>query len=156
MVTDDGHVLVDSMRIVAHLERLAPDPPLWPSQPARRAEADVFVEWFNLVWKVPPNAMEAELRAPTPDERVLRAHRDEMARWLGWFEALLDGRDHLLGDGFGVADLCAFPFLKYGVIHPPGDDELFHQVLMENLPIAGRLPRLEAWVRRVDERPRAL
>jgi hypothetical protein len=28
-------------------------------------------------------------------------------------------------------------------------------VLAEHLPIAGRLPRLEAWVHRVDARPRA-
>ena len=28
---------------------------------------------------------------------------------------LLAGRDHLLSDGFGVADAIAFPFLKYAV-----------------------------------------
>jgi hypothetical protein len=51
--------------------------------------------------------------------------------------------------------VCAFPFLRYGVRHDPADDELFHRVLAEHLPIAGRLPRLEAWVRRVDALPRA-
>ena len=59
--TDHGEVVADSMRIVRWLEKRRPDPPLWPASPGRRAEVDVFVEWFNRVWKVPPNAMAAEL-----------------------------------------------------------------------------------------------
>ena len=154
--TDDGEVIVDSMRIVAWIEERHPSPPLWPSEPARRAEVDVFVEWFNRVWKGPPNAIEAELTAPAPDDARIRALGDEMRGWLAWFEALLDGRPYLMGDGFGAADVAAFPFLKYGVSHDPDDDELFHRVLVEHLPIAGgAYPRLEAWVRRVDEHPRA-
>src|SRR5213076_2482901 len=47
---DDGRVLVDSMVIVAELERQVPFPRLWPTDPVRRAELDVFVEWFNGVW----------------------------------------------------------------------------------------------------------
>jgi len=35
------------------------------------------------------------------------------------------------------------------------DDEEFHLVLREHLELAGRYPRLEAWIRRVDEHPRA-
>lgn len=45
----DGEVVVDSMRIVERLEALAPDPPLYPEDPAARARVDVFVEWFNEV-----------------------------------------------------------------------------------------------------------
>jgi glutathione S-transferase len=155
LVTDDGRVIADSMHILAHLEQETPEPRLWPAQPARRAEADVFVEWFNRVWKLPPNAIEAELRRDAPSGERIDAWSVELEGWLDVFEALLDGRDYLLGDAFGIADVCAFPFLKYGVIHPEGDDELFHRVLMEHLPIAGRRPRLEAWIARVDERPRA-
>ena len=67
--TDQNEVIVDSMRIVAWLEARRPDPPLWPADPARRAEVDVFVEWFNRVWKMPPNAIEAELAARSPTAR---------------------------------------------------------------------------------------
>jgi maleylpyruvate isomerase len=153
--TDQNEVIVDSMRIVAWLESRRPDPPLWPADPARRAEVDVFVEWFNRVWKAPPNAIEAELRRPVPDRARIDGWAEEMRGWLHWFEALLEGRDHLMGDAFGAADIAAFPFLKYGVLHDPDDDELFHRVLMEHLPIAGSFPRIEAWIRRVDNRPRA-
>jgi len=153
--TDQNEVIADSMRIVAWLEARRPDPPLWPADAARRAEVDVFVEWFNRVWKGPPNAIEAELRRPAPDEAKIAAWGDEMRGWLHWFEGLLEGREHLMGDTFGAADVAAFPFLKYGLFSDPDDDELFHRVLVDHLPIAGAFPHVEAWIRRVDERPRA-
>ena len=153
--TDQNEIVVDSMRIVAWLESRRPDPPLWPADPARRAEVDVFVEWFDRVWKVPPNAIEAELRAAAPDRARIDAWGEELRGWLHWFEGLLEGRDHLMGDAFGAADVAAFPFLKYGLLNDPDDDELFHRVLVEYLPIAGTFPNLEAWIRRVDDRPRA-
>src|SRR5690242_18041439 len=121
--TDQNEVIADSMRIVAWLESRRPDPPLWPADPVHRAQVDVFVQWFDRVWKVPPNAIEAELRRPQPDEAKIGAWGDEMRGWLHWFEALLDGRDHLMGDAFGAADVAAFPFLKYGVFAEPDDDE---------------------------------
>jgi glutathione S-transferase len=153
--TDENEIVVDSMQIVAWLEARRPDPPLWPAAPDRRAEVDVFVEWFNRVWKVPPNAIEAELRRPQPDRAKIDGWSEELRAWLHWFEALLERRDHLMGDAFGAADVAAFPFLKYGVMHDPDDEELFHRILMERLPIEGVFPGVEAWIRRVDERPRA-
>jgi maleylacetoacetate isomerase len=153
---DHGEVVVDSMRIVDWLEKRRPDPPLWPAHPRRHAEVDVFVEWFDRVWKVPPNAIEAELRRPEPDRHRIDAWSAELRGWLHRFEDLLDGRDWLMGERVGAADICAFPFLKYGVLEPPaGDDELFHRVLVDHLPIRGAFPALEAWVRRVDRLPRA-
>jgi glutathione S-transferase len=146
----DGDVVVDSMAIVARLEELAPEPALWPADPARRAEVDLFVDWFDLVWKGPPNRLaDGRSNDPEADAAALRG-------WLGRFEDLLAGRDHLMGDALGAADVCAFPFLRYGVQPPPADDtDPFHHVLAEHLPIAGRLPRLERWVHRIDALPRA-
>ena len=74
--TDQNEVIVDSMRIVAWLETRRPQPPLWPADPVRRAEVDVFVQWFDRVWKAPPNAIEAELRGPQPDEARIAAWGD--------------------------------------------------------------------------------
>jgi glutathione S-transferase len=37
-----------------------PKPPLFPRDPARRAELEVFPGWFNEVWKLTPNAIEGE------------------------------------------------------------------------------------------------
>jgi maleylpyruvate isomerase len=156
METDHGEVVADSMRIVSWLEKRRPDPPLWPADLARRAEVDVFIEWFNKVWKLPPNAMAAELAGPDPDQQRLHDLSDELRGWLHLFEELLDGRDWLMGEAFGAADICAFPFLKYGVLEQRSDDtDPFHRVLAEHLPIAGAFPEIEAWVQRVDALPRA-
>jgi glutathione S-transferase len=150
----DGRVIADSTAIIEELERLQPDPPLYPREPARHAEVDIFVDWFNRVWKRPPNELEAELTKPEPDRETTERLGEEIAAALGRFELLLGGRDYLFGD-FGVADCIAFPFLKYAVLHDPADDELFHRILVEHQRLDGRFPRLDAWIRRVDERPRA-
>jgi glutathione S-transferase len=74
---------------------------------------------------------------------------------LDLFEDLLDGRNYLFG-GFGAADCVAFPFLKYAVLDtPPGDEELFHHVLVEQQPLGDGYPRLRRWVEAVDARPRS-
>jgi len=154
--TDHGEVVADSMSIVSWLEKRRPDPPLWPAGLARRAEVDVFIEWFNKVWKLPPNAMAAELAGPEPDQQRLHDLSDGLRGWLHLFEEMLDGRDWLMGEAFGAADVCAFPFLKYGVLELRSDDtDPFHRVLSEHLPIAGAFPAIEAWVHRVDALPRA-
>jgi glutathione S-transferase len=153
---DHGELVVDSMRIVAWLETRRPDPPLWPAGAGRAAEVDVFIEWFNRVWKLPPNAITAELAADEPDEQRLEGWQADMRGWLHLFEDMLDGRDWLMSETFGAADLCAFPFLKYGVLDLRDDDhDVFHRVLADHLPIKGAFPAIEAWVHRVDALPRA-
>ena len=155
LIEDDGSVLADSPAILRRLEELYPEPPLWPRDPARRAEADVFVDWFNLVWKRPPNLIADELGKPEPVRDAIEGWGAELTGRLDRFEALLDGRDFLLGDELGVADVVAFPFLKYAALElPAGDDETFHVVLREWLA-DDRHPRLHAWIERLDALPRA-
>jgi glutathione S-transferase len=150
----DGEIVFDSPRVLAWLEERYPEPALWPGDAARRAEADVFVEWFNRVWKGPPNEIAAELDEPAADMALVEELGARMVGWLDLFEGLLSGRDFLLGE-LGVADVVAFPFLKYGVFGLlAGDDELFHKVLVDWLPIGEAHPRLSAWVERVDAFPR--
>ncbi len=78
-----------------------------------------------------------------------------MAAALDRFEAMLDGREYLFGDAFSAADCAAYPFLKYALWRDPADDELFHRVLDGYQQLGDDHPRLEAWIRRVDARPRA-
>jgi len=166
VLDDGGTVVADSRRILRHLEATRPDPPLFPSDPCRRAGLEVFMEWFDEVWKGPPNAM-----ADAIDEG--RADRDEIARqaarmdaWQDVFEDFLSGvaeapglagcapmsSDYLLGE-FSAADCLAYPFLRYGALTESPDDETFHHVLIEHLTVEGR-PNLAAWIELMDERPR--
>jgi glutathione S-transferase len=151
LLVADGEVVVDSTRILRWIEERHPEPPLWPAEESRRAELDVFLDWFNRVWKVAPNAIEAERAKGNRDTAELES---ELADTRDLFERMLTDRDYLFGD-FSAADCIAFPFLKYGLIYDEDDDEEFHLILREHLELAGRYPRLEAWIRRVDEHPRA-
>lgn len=144
VIVDGGQVVNDSLAILRHLERRHPDPPLF----GPGAILDVFMEWFDAVWKVSPNEIEDH-----PDSPEVDAHAARMDGWLDMFERMLEGRDHLLGD-FSAADCVAFPFLKYARPVPPPDDDPFHVVLAERQSLEGR-PNLAAWIERVDARPRA-
>ena len=77
-------------------------------------------------------------------ERVAEL-KHAMVAHLAVHEALLAGRDYLLGDVFSAADCASFPFLKYALKIDPEDDELFHRILHENQPI-DPYPRLRAWI----------
>ncbi len=141
VLDDDGTVVSDSLAILRHLEARFPDPPLFPSQRARRAELDVFLDWFDRVWKHAPNALEADPSRTEELAAVMDGH-------LSLFESLLDGRDHLMGHSVSAADFAAYPFLKYAVGRDPEDDEEFHVVLDAHQSADGR-PNLEAWISRV-------
>lgn len=143
---DGGEVLVDSTRIVERLERLAPEPPLYPTDPAARARVEVFVEWFNEVWKGPPNAIEAEEGSAEPDSDRIAALSARMRGWLGVFEGLLADGDFLFGDTLTAADVVAFPFLKYTLPRDPADDEPFHRILEDHLTLGDDHPRLRGWI----------
>lgn len=145
----DGEVVVGSLAIVRLI-----DPTLWPAAPAARAEADVFLEWLERVWMHPLGVVFSRiLGADVDDARIVRAaarldeHQDR-------FEALLDGRDYLLGDALTIADVAAYPFLKYATDRTPGDDYAIHEEMRRLLSVEGR-PRLAAWIERLAPLPRA-
>jgi glutathione S-transferase len=145
VLVDGDTVLNDSPTIMRRLDERFPQAPLWPSDESRRAEVDVFCEWFNGLWKRPPNLI-ASGRDP-------EKYGPRITASLEVFESLLAGRDYLFGE-FGVADITAYPFLKYAVLWDDGDEHEFHRILQRWLPIDGR-PRVEAWIQRVREHPRA-
>jgi glutathione S-transferase len=153
LVTDDL-VLPDSPAILAWLEDRFPEPPLYPTERARRAEVETFLDWFNHSWKRAPNLLYAEVTSAEPDRARAAELGGRIASALDRFEALLDGRDFLMGDALGVADVTAFPFLKYMTVWDEGDPHLFHELLREHQR-PGRHPRVEAWIARVDALPRA-
>jgi glutathione S-transferase len=154
VLVDGDEIVSDSPAIIEWLERRIPDPPLFPREPARRAEVRVFVDWFNNVWKRPPNLIAAEEEKPQPDAARIAELAARMRGSIPLFEDLLSERDYLFGD-FGAADVIAFPFLKYAVFGAPAaDDERFHHILVEHQPLHASSP-LRGWAERVDAHPRS-
>jgi glutathione S-transferase len=154
VLVDGDQVIADSTRIMHHLEQRFPDPPLFPADPAAHAEVEVFLDWFNRAWKREPNLIADAIERGDGGGADVERWSRRMQRRLEWFEGLLSGRDHLFG-AFGAADCAAWPFLRYAVAIEPDDDELFHRVLHERMPLEPRHARLRAWIERVGERPQA-
>ena len=156
VLEEHGRVVADSTAILEYLDEHHPEPPLYPRDEARRAEARLLLDWFNRVWKGPPNELDDLLDMPERDEARVQTLAAELEGSRELFESLLAGRDYLLGDEPGILDFAVFPFLKYGLFGlPPDDDEQFHRILSDRLRLDGGYPRLAAWISRVDELPRA-
>jgi maleylpyruvate isomerase len=155
VIEDAGEVIADSVAIMRHLDRRQPEPPLFPADPTCRAGVDVFIGWFEHVYKAPPNAIEAELKRDDPDEALVDRLGAEMAARLDVFEGLLTGGDYLVAGQLTAADFVAYPFLKYALARDPADTELFHVILADHQPLGDSHPRLRAWIERIGELPRA-
>jgi glutathione S-transferase len=149
------NIVMDSMAIIAYVESHVPSPALYPSDEARYAEMMIFIDWFNRVWKLPPNRIAAELASDEPDHMLITKLGREMAMYLDGFESLLSGRKYLMGSELSAADICAFPFLKYAREREPADGELFHRVLDDYQELTDEHYKLRSWLKRMDELPRA-
>jgi RNA polymerase-associated protein len=154
VLIDGDLVLPDSTAILEHLEARFPEPPLYPADPARRAEVRIFIDWFNRVWKGPPNRMSDAIDAGAGEREAIARDGAWLQESLGLFEALLQDRDHLFGE-FGAADCAAWPFLRYAAALDPDDPWTFHRVLHEHMRLDGRHPRLADWIDRMAARPMA-
>ena len=151
VIVDDGEVIADSVAIMRHLDRKYGEPLLFPPDDPAHARCEVFVEWFNEVYKHAPNAFEEELETGSPNLAVLEELERRIDEDMDVFDRMLEGGEYLLGE-FSAADIVAFPHVKYAAGRPEGDDELFHVILDERQSVEGR-PRLAAWIERMWERP---
>lgn len=141
----DGEIVVGSLAIIG---RIAPE--LWPSEPRRRAQVDVFLDWFERVWMHPLGV----LFTPGVDEERRERAGARLESSLDRFEDLLDGSDHLFGS-LTVADIAAYPFLKYATDDDlPDDDYEIHHLMRRHQSLDGR-PRVAAWLARVSALPQA-
>jgi glutathione S-transferase len=138
----DGKIVVGSLEIVG---RIAPQ--LWPADPRTRALVDTFLEWFDRVWLQPLGVL---WRDQDEDRKARAAKR--LDRSLDRFEALLEG-DYLFGE-LSVADVAAYPFIKYATDTNPDDDYDIHDIMRRSLSVEGR-PRVAAWLERVAAPPLA-
>ena len=155
VLVDGDRFVADSTTILEYVEERFPERPLYPADRARRAELRLFVDWFNQVWKRPPNLIVTEEGKAKPDRGRIAELAERIAGALPDFDDLLAGRDFLFGHELSAADVAAFPFLKYALLWEDGDPDRFHEVLRDTQRLDGRYPRLEGWIRRIDSLPRA-
>ena len=128
--------IFDSTLIFEYLEDSFPEPPLWPTMPAARADARLLELICDEV--VFSNIAQLFGREETPHDPVAVAARAEAHRHYSEMERRLRRRDHLAGP-FTYADIGFFMAQFYGERKGAQMDE--------------RTPRLLEWRERVLARP---
>jgi len=136
VLDDGGHMVPGSTAILEHLDRRYPTAPLWPEDPAARAEVKSLVGWIDerigkgvrgyLLAQARHNkrlgfgAKVAQVVGPAVlgvasdyfgYESLDRA-QEEFPKDLRELAARLVGNDFLIGDRFGAADLTAASLLN--------------------------------------------
>ena len=142
VIDDDGVVVWESHAILRYLAARHGAGRFWSDDPAARSEADRWMDWSQTTLQ--PDFLvgvfwgyyrtpEARRDWPAIDERIARC-----ARHFRLVDELLKGRDFLLGAELSLADITLgthlYRYFALDIERPP-------------------LPRVEAWYRRLRERP---
>jgi glutathione S-transferase len=143
----DGRALPDSSVICAYLERIQPQPALYPSDPYDYGRALWFEEWGDggLVAQCSGVFFERFVKArifkQEPDEKLVEEIvTKRMPGLFDYLEGELGDREWLVANRFSIADIgSASPFVNFAHVgvHPD----------------AARWPRIGAWLERVWSRP---
>jgi glutathione S-transferase len=140
VINDDGTIVWESHAIVRYLAAQYGDGSLWPSDPATRSTADMYMEWtqtvlqhdfIQLFWNLYRTSDEQH------DHSLLANLTAQCATNFSHMEGLLCDRPYITGQN-----------LTYGDI--PIDTQFYRYFTLEiERP---SLPRLEAWFSRMCER----
>jgi len=147
----DGRHINDSSVICAYLEKLHPEPALFPKDPYDYARAAWFEEFMD--GGVVPHAgpgvfmplvLRPLLTQKPADEATLAAAEkvvsEQVHPLLGYLEAQLGGNEYFVGNRLTIADIAvASPFVNLRHAGYPPD--------------AAKFPKLAAFVERMHSRP---
>jgi len=144
----DGRPLADSSVICAYLERIHPEPRLYPADPYDFARALWFEEYADsaLVAVVGAKIFFKKFvgprffNQPTNEAEVQKSIDDELPPLFNYLEGQLGDGSFLVGNAFSIADIgIASQFVNLDHVGVGVD--------------ARRWPRLARWVARIHERP---
>ena len=143
----DGRPIPDSSAICAYLEKLQPQPALYPSDPFEYGRAIWFEEFADggLVNITAPFFQQRVLgpllfKRPTDESVVQKAATETLPPLFDYLEQELGNDDYLVGNRFTIADLAVGSLL---VNYKHGRGEID----------AKRWPKLAAYVERIHSRP---
>jgi glutathione S-transferase len=140
-LVEDGFVLYESTAILDYLETTHPSPPLLPADARGRALAAMYVKLCDLQMTRQTGTIifpKRFLPRERWDEGAMAQAKKEIERHLAIVERQLGGKDWMVGDGYGLVEVCYTPFVEF-------------LPLMEITPPPG----VAAWSARMLERPSA-
>ncbi len=140
VLIDGATVLYESCIINEYLDEKYPNPPLMPKEPAQRAKLRILIDYGLSHLDSPYQKLRGEL---TKDEKernseTVEKAKKELHNLLQRLERELGDRDYLAGE-FSLLDAALIPrFIR-----------------MEGMGVLPdkSLPRLQAWVQRMKNRP---
>lgn len=152
-LVEDGFVLYESMAILAYLDRRHPERPLFGATPG-----EVGLHWRHISEYTAYLDPEVEgyilpiyFGRVAEEAATVRAHRERILAELPRWNAALDGRAWLVGDGPGAADFVLYPALK-SLERASGKDAARAAGL--DLPaFAEAWPHLAAFMARIEAMP---
>ena len=136
VLTHGAVEIFDSTQIFEYFEHIQPYPPLWPAEPAARAQARLLELKSDEVFfphVIRLMSLEGQLEEPPAQEAIA-----QLQRYYGEMDALLTDRDYLCGE-YTYADIAFFMAQLFAA--------------RKGAPMTGATPRLLDWRRRVAVRP---
>ena len=122
----DGFWLYETGAITRYVDEAWPGPALQPRDVRQRARMSQIISLLDsyayrpMVWSVFVERVGQPLRGGVPDEAKIAEGLAACDQCLGALAALADGRPYLLGSDPTLADLHAFPMLRYLSLAPEG------------------------------------
>lgn len=140
VLVEDGKALFESCIINEYLDEKYPNPQLMPQDPYLRGRGRVLVDYALNYAHKPYWDLRGEMLKPAAERNtaVMEEKRQSLRTLLDYLEATLGDKPYFLGD-LSLADIAIVPrFLRaetYAALPAPS------------------LPRLNAWIERMKERP---
>jgi glutathione S-transferase len=136
VLTHGAVEIFDSTQIFEYFEHIQPHPPLWPAEPAARAQARLLELKSDEVFfphVIRLMGLEDRLEEPPAQEAIAQLHR-----YYGEMDTLLTERGYLCGE-YTYADIAFFMAQLFAA--------------RKGAPMTDATPRLLDWRRRVAARP---
>jgi glutathione S-transferase len=115
-IEENGLVLYESTAILEYLEATRPSPPLLPADVRLRAMVAMHVKLCDLEFAEPARVILLPKRF-LPKERWRTDRMEEakarIQKHLAILETQLEGREYLVDDRFGLAEVCYAPLLQF-------------------------------------------
>ena len=143
---DDGTMISETVSICRYIESLYPTPPMFGRTPLEQAQVDMWTRRIELQVGIPAgmfwrHAHPFTARVVVPQYKEFgESNRAHYERALKWLDGELKG-DFVAGDAYTIADCCLLSLVDFAN--------------WIGLPIPADLPNVNAWHKRVSDRPSA-
>lgn len=140
-INDDGFIMWESNAITRYLAEKYGKGSLYPTDPHARATADTWMDWkLNAVNPFMRSIFWGYVRTKPEDRNMddIKAAIKQGCKFWGMLDTHLEGRNYIAGDDLTMGDI------------PVGPQAFRWFELVEDRP---SMPNLEAWYKRLTERP---